>query len=143
MCLKPPSLKRHLYPTIRVHRAITQASNIMIKSSLLKTRLRLPQCCDRELTYSCVTQNGSVQSPCSLWEQEFRSSRLRSEPLFHRYPSTVNRVFYLMSGGKYFKTLFLWEQEPEPTLSTFLTVILWWDNYCCFLPLSSSVLCVF
>ena len=98
MCLKPPSLKRHLYPTIRVHRAITQASNIMIKSSLLKTRLRLPQCCDRELTYSCVTQNGSVQSPCSLWEQEFRSSRLRSEPLFHRYPSTVNRVFISCSG---------------------------------------------
>ena len=30
-----------------------------------------------------VTQNGSSQSPCSLWEQEFK-----------RYPSTVNRVIY-------------------------------------------------
>ena len=32
-----------------------------------------------------VTQNGSPQSPCSLWEQEF-----------NRYSSTVNRVFCLM-----------------------------------------------
>ena len=57
----------------------------MIKSSLLKTRLRLLQCYDRELTASCVSQNGSFQSPFSLWEQEFRSLT------DIRQPSTVNR----------------------------------------------------
>ena len=41
----------------------------MIKSSLLKTRLRLLQCYDRDRPLHHVSQNGSLQSPCSLWEQ--------------------------------------------------------------------------
>ena len=79
-------MNRHRQPTIRVRRAITQASNVMIESSLLKTRIRLLQCYDWKPTALCVSQNGSFQSPCSLWEQEFRSST------DIRQPSTVNRV---------------------------------------------------
>ena len=37
-------------------------------------------------------KNGSFQSPCSLWEQEFRSST------DIRQPSTVNRVLVSCSG---------------------------------------------
>ena len=82
----------HRQPTIRVRRAITQASNEMIESSLLKTRIRLLQCYDWKPTALCVSQNGSFQSPCSLWEQEFRSST------DIRQPSTVNRVLVSCSG---------------------------------------------
>ena len=78
-------MNRHRQPTIRVRRAITQASNVLIKSSLLKTRIRLLQCYDWKPTALCVSKNGSFQSPCSLWEQEFRSST------DIRQPSTVNR----------------------------------------------------
>ena len=85
-------MNRHRQPTIRVRRAITQASNVMIESSLLKTRIRLLQCYDWKPTALCVSQNGSFQSPCSLWEQEFRSSTEI------RQPSTVNRVLVSCSG---------------------------------------------
>ena len=85
-------MNRHRQPTIRVRRAITQASNVMIESSLLKTRIRLLQCYDWKPTALCVSQNGSFQSPCSLWEQEFRSST------DIRQPSTVNRVLVSCSG---------------------------------------------
>ena len=64
----------------------------MIGSSLLKTRIRLLQCYDWKPTALCVSQNGSFQSPCSLWEQEFRSST------DIRQPSTVNRVLVSCSG---------------------------------------------
>ena len=64
----------------------------MIKSSLLKTRIRLLQCYDWKPTALCVSQNGSFQSPCSLWEQEFRSST------DIRQPSTVNSVLVSCSG---------------------------------------------
>ena len=64
----------------------------MIESSLLKTRIRLLQCYDWKPTALCVSQNGSFQSPCSLWEQEFRSST------DIRQPSTVNRVLVSCSG---------------------------------------------
>ena len=64
----------------------------MIESSLLKTRIRLLQCYDWKPTALCVSQNGSFQSPCSLWEQEFKSST------DIRQPSTVNRVLVSCSG---------------------------------------------
>ena len=88
----------------------------MIKSSLLKTRLRLLQCYDRDLTASCVTQNGSFQSPCSLWEQEFRSST------DIRQPSTVNRqpCFCLMQWCDGELTAFSMSHRtapPEPLFS--------------------------
>ena len=64
----------------------------MIESSLLRTRIRLLQCYDWKPTALCVSQNGYFQSPCSLWEQEFRSST------DIRQPSTVNRVLVSCSG---------------------------------------------
>ena len=57
-------MKRHRWPTIRVRRAITQASNVMIKSSLPDSAY-CSAIYDREPTASCVSQNGSFQSPCS------------------------------------------------------------------------------
>ena len=93
VCLEPPSWPVIVsQPSVRVRRAITQASNVMIESSLLKTRIRLLQCYDWKPTALCVSQNGSFQSPCSLWEQEFRSST------DIRQPSTVNRVLVSCSG---------------------------------------------
>ena len=84
--IEPSSLANHPRPT-----AITQASNVMIKSSLLKTSLL--QCYDKELTASYVTQNSSFQSPCFLWEQEF-----------NRYPSTV---FFVSCSGMIESSLLL------------------------------------
>ena len=86
----------------------------MIKSSLLKTRLHLLQYYDRELTASCVTQNGSFQSPCPLWEQEFRSST------DIRQLSTVNRFFCLMQWCDRELTAFGMSHRtapPEPLFS--------------------------
>ena len=53
-------MNRHRQPTIRVRRAITQASNVMIESSLLKTRIRLLQCYDWKPTALCVMYSGTV-----------------------------------------------------------------------------------
>ena len=92
--IEPSSLANHPRPT-----AFIQASNVMIKSSLLKTSLL--QCYDKELTASYVTQNSSFQSPCSLWEQEF-----------NRYPSTVFFVSCLTAFGMSHRTA-----PPEPLFS--------------------------
>ena len=78
VCLKPPLLNRHLQSTIRVRHAITQASNVMIKSSLLDTSFRLLQCYGIEFTaLICHTK------------------RLSSEPLFSvgtgAHPISVDR----------------------------------------------------
>ena len=82
----------------------------MTKSSLLKTRLRLLQCYDREPTASCVSQNGSFQSPCSLWEQEYRSST------DIRQPSTVNRVLVSCSGVIENSLLLVCHTERRPQI---------------------------
>ena len=73
-------MNRHRQPTIRVRRAITQASNVMIESSLLKTRIRLLQCCVSHKT------------------APFRAPALCGNRSSGVQPISVNRVLVSCSG---------------------------------------------
>ena len=103
-------MNRHRQPTIRVRRAITQASNVMIESSLLKTRIRLLQCCVSHKTAPfrapvlCGNRSSGVQpisvnrQPCSCLMQ-WSDRELPAFGMSHR-TAPPEPLFYVGTGAQ-------------------------------------------
>ena len=73
-----------------------------------------------DLGFAYVTQNGSFQRPCSLWEQEFRSSTDIRQPCFVSCSGVIESSLLLVCHTERLpqSPCSLWEQQLNRYPST-------------------------